>query len=423
MQNDDIGTLILHWSRQVGKSHALAHWAVNRLVTQLGKYPDWLVTVLSNSRDNGAEFCRKAAQACEVAKASYVSVDESPNLAYDNMRMEIRITKKIKKREYVGRIKVLAANPRTARGFTGDLILDEFAFHEDSHAIWGAAEPILTANPEFLCRIASTGNGRHNLFYRMVSGGGTDDGRIFDSPAGYAVSRLTRTEAHKLGVKVYDPRTRKPILPEEARQKALDKRAYDQNYECKFEDENVCLLTHELIQSAERAGIPIDEQQWSQRSLERMRQAEGQLSLGGDIGRHRDLTVFTVVEKHGTLKRVVAMLRLSGTRLPDQQRQLEPIIGLPRFNRACIDMTGLGLGLVEYAQERWGHYKIQGVNFSTTEPINNHIPGEGRRAETARVTEIAKAPPICWARSKTIRSRSRWNWMPMPAKICANPRR
>ncbi|MDB6068139.1 MAG: hypothetical protein JWR26_4347, partial [Pedosphaera sp.] len=36
------------------------------------------------------------------------------------------------------------------------MILDEFAFHEDSAAIWEAAEPILSSNPDFLCRIAST---------------------------------------------------------------------------------------------------------------------------------------------------------------------------------------------------------------------------------------------------------------------------
>ena len=68
VENDDLGILILHWSRQIGKSYALASWAVSRLINQLGKYPDWLVTVLSNSRDNGAEFCRKAAQACDIAE-------------------------------------------------------------------------------------------------------------------------------------------------------------------------------------------------------------------------------------------------------------------------------------------------------------------------------------------------------------------
>ena len=71
----------------------------------------------------------------------------------------------------------------------GDLILDEFAFHENSNAIWEAAEPILAANREFLCRIASTGNGRHNLFYRMAGGTGPDDGTFFQSAADYTVSR------------------------------------------------------------------------------------------------------------------------------------------------------------------------------------------------------------------------------------------
>jgi phage FluMu gp28-like protein len=97
--------------------------------------------------------------------------------------MEIRITMVVDGRERVGRIKVLAANPRTARGFSGDLILDEFAFHEDSNAIWDAAEPILSSNPEFQCRIASTGNGRHNMFYRMCAGEGPNDGRFSNRPA------------------------------------------------------------------------------------------------------------------------------------------------------------------------------------------------------------------------------------------------
>jgi hypothetical protein len=51
-------------------------------------------------------------------------------------------------------------------------------------------------------------------------------------------------------------------------------------------------------------------------------------------------------------------------------------------------MTGLGLGLVEYTQEAsWGRMKIAGVNFSSTEPINDFIRAEGRKAEKVRVTE------------------------------------
>lgn len=381
------GLLILHWSRQIGKSYTLAAWAVDRLLSQLPKYNSWLVTVLSNSRDNGAEFVIKCQEVCNKLGVAMEVTDDSPDLTYENMRMEVRI----KLGNKIGRIKVLAANPRTARGFSGDLILDEFAFHEDSNAIWEAAEPILSSNPEFLCRIASTGNGKHNMFYRMSAPGVTafNDGRVFISGAGFKVCRVTRTEAHKMGVKVYDPNTRKPITPEEARRKSLDKRAYDQNYECLFNDENMQLLTHELISAAEKSYISIDEQHWSPASISRMFDpVYSELYIGNDIGRNRDISVVTVLAKIGQIKRVVGMLRMAGMRLPDQRREIETICRLWNFRAYEGDMTGLGTGLVEELQERFGVYRIRGVNFATTEPVNDLIRAEGRKAETARVTEI-----------------------------------
>lgn len=362
------GTLVLHWSRQIGKSFTLGAWAVDRLLTRPGR----LVTVLSNSRDNGAEFVRKCADVCELLGTAHESVDESPNLLFENMRMEVRITVKSK----VGRIKVLAANPRTARGFSGDLVLDEFAFHEDSGKIWEAAEPILSSNQDYLCRIASTGNGRHNMFYQMASGG------LFP------LSRVTRTNAYAQGVKIYDRITRKPITPDEAREKSLDKRAYDQNYECGFADENMALLTHELISAAEREGICVTcEQDWNGAAQDILMSAQGNLHVGVDVGRNRDLTVISVIERVGEMRTVRAMLRISGMRLPQQQERLGFVCRMPKFRRAAIDMTGLGLGLFEYSQDAFGATRIQGVNFSSTVPATDAIKSDGRKRETVRVTE------------------------------------
>ena len=163
MADHKTGILVLHWARQIGKSFTLAGWAVERLLVRPGR----LVTVLSNSRENGAEFVAKCAEICRKTHTKYEAQDRSASAAFQDLKMEVRI----RARGKIGRIKVLAANPRTARGFSGDLILDEFAFHEDGEAIWAAAEPILASNKDFLCRIASTGNGKHNLFYRMVAGG------------------------------------------------------------------------------------------------------------------------------------------------------------------------------------------------------------------------------------------------------------
>ncbi|MBO7206808.1 MAG: terminase family protein, partial [Kiritimatiellae bacterium] len=178
----ETGILVIFWSRQIGKSFTLAGWAVDRLLTSPGR----LVTVLSNSKDNGAEFalkCVEIGQKLKIAKEDLEFEGCDDVVDFEEMKYEIRIKVKGK----VGRIKVLAASPRTARGFSGDLIIDEFAFHEDGAAIWDAAEPILSSNPDFLCRIASTGNGTNNMFYRMVTEGK------------YKVNLVRRSDAWKMG--------------------------------------------------------------------------------------------------------------------------------------------------------------------------------------------------------------------------------
>jgi phage FluMu gp28-like protein len=489
------GIVVLHWARQIGKSYVLAAWCVVRLLTRPGR----LVTVLSNSRENGAEFVQKCAEICRLTETKFQTADQSPGLDFQDMRYEVRI----RIAGMVGRIKVLAANPRTARGFSGDLILDEFAFHEDSAAIWEAAEPILASHPDYLCRIASTGNGRHNMFHRIVAGrsearivdgcmvdGGVlphgqggelddsesrmDDGEkagdvsggtafprghhtapetgvlpgasqgideampsraMYVSSEGFVVSRVSRTMAHGMGVQIFDMRTRLPITPAEARAQALNPRAYDQNYECAFADENMTLLSHELISAAERDGVglicdtdwptsvlewmgdrlgrrengktgrredevlahghhgeeefkcAIAETEWGRFEPVMDEKLTGRLYVGFDVGRKSDLSVITVVERVGSQFLVRGILRMRNMRLPDQQLRLGEICGLRNFHRAAIDMTGLGLGLFEYAQKEYGISRIHGINFAETVPASRSIRRDGCKRERVRVTE------------------------------------
>lgn len=378
-------SVILHWSRQIGKSHTLAGWSVHRLLKQLQTHDSWLVTVLSNSRKNGAELLLKVHDVCRKLDQAFTEtgnreqLDQLTGIPEDVKLSMMHYEVRLEVGGRVGRILVLAANPDTARGFSGDLILDEFAFHKDSAAIWDAAEPIISANPEFLLRISSTGNGRRNMFYRLIASG--------DLP----YYRVRRSEAHALGeVKIYSLKNNKELTPAQARAEAKDKRSYDQNYECEFNDEATALLTAELIQAASREGIPVDEQSWSSASIARMAACKGLLFAGQDVGRNRDLSVQTVLEKIGQSLRVVGMLRMENKRLPAQQAELNRVLELPQFRRIEIDMTGLGTGLVEYAQDHrlGGFSRVAGVNFASTEPLTKRIMAEGRKAETARVTEI-----------------------------------
>jgi phage FluMu gp28-like protein len=400
------------WGRQTGKSFTLAAWAIDRLLTRPGR----LVTILSNSLANGAELNQKCAQVAHLYQQALGSAgvpraelgvppnspfatnqpflidqDLSHPIQFDCMNYETRVT--------IGgqtsRIKILPANPRTARGFSGDLILDEFAFHENSTAIWEAAEPILSAHPDYLCRIASTPNGRHNMFYRLVT-----DPAIFKRI-------VPRSEAWRQGLQIFHPTTRQPITPFEARALAHDKRAYDQNYECIFESENMALLSHELISAAEdpTVGLICDDQ-WSEEALatispdDECRSANGNpvrnsnfalrnYYVGVDVGRHQDLTVISVVEKQGDMFYVRAMLRLRNVRLPQQQELLEVACRSPRFAGAQIDMTGLGLGLYEYTRQKYGD-RIRGLNFASSIPLS--VPF-GLRTSKFELSS-AKAPEV-----------------------------
>jgi phage FluMu gp28-like protein len=204
----------------------------------------------------------------------------------------------------------------------------------------------------------------------------------------YALSRVTRTEAHAMGVKIYDPNTRLPISPEEARRQARDKRAYDQNYECQFADENSTLLTTALVTAAERPDVgTVMEGEWSGAVLESLGASVHPLFAGVDVGRMRDLTVLTVIEKAGDLHLVRAVLRLEGMRLPDQQRRLAAFFSLPQARRVAVDMTGIGLGLYEYSQDAFGGSRVQGVNFGSSVPATKRLMADGRKDQKVRVTE------------------------------------
>ncbi|MHC1760407.1 MAG: terminase family protein [Negativicutes bacterium] len=61
----------------------------------------------------------------------------------------------------------LPANPDTARGFSGNVVLDEFAFHRDSRKIWTALYPTITRG--YKIRIISTPNGKSGKFYELWS--------------------------------------------------------------------------------------------------------------------------------------------------------------------------------------------------------------------------------------------------------------
>src|SRR5690606_41635065 len=60
--------------------------------------------------------------------------------------------------------RAIASKPSTARGMSDNLILDEFAHHQDNRAIWTALLPVVS-RPDLKLRVISTPNGRGDKFY------------------------------------------------------------------------------------------------------------------------------------------------------------------------------------------------------------------------------------------------------------------
>jgi hypothetical protein len=438
--------LIAEFARQDGKSFTLANWAVKRLMQKLAqskkvktsdsskKAYDWSIFVISNSRTNGIEFGQKVSEVMEAVRVADAEIRSSgtldtesdPELAASGdlppvevedffLRMEIRIGNRI------GRILILAASPRTARGFSGDLVLDEFAFHEHAERIWEAAEPIISSNPEFQVRIASTHNTPNCLFNRMIRDGN------------YPVASITFSKAWRMGRGDMDeiqafrgrwtridpancerwwaqtggkpqPQDRRScisikrmgpdgqgveITPEEREAEAIDKATYRKNYENEPNDgSNNPILSWDVIRRCATAPLfEPDRNAWDEGTLDRIRRTMGEVLVGQDFARQGDLSVVSLMLVSDRIRHI-ARLEMRDVSSPEQRRQMERLIKAlaHRCKRVVIDMTGNGTGLAEELADRYGSL-ILPVHFGRSVELDEALRLDGDKRGTMPIPE------------------------------------
>ncbi|KPD31546.1 hypothetical protein AN926_05985 [Thermus scotoductus] len=308
------------WARQTGKSFA----GTLEVVLDAVERPGTLWVLLSAGERQSRELAEKAKrhlaalkQAAETLESRFFEAGEEVT------QLEIRLPN-------TSRLVFLPANPRTARGYTGNVFLDEFAFHQDSEAIWAAMFPIITRRPDLKIRIMSTPNGPRGKFYELWEKGGEVWSR----------HRVTLLDAVAEGL---------PIDPEELRAGLADDFIWQQEYLCEFVSEEEAFLPWSLILAAEAREDPRGE--WDPERA----------YLGMDVGRHRDLTVFVVLERVGDVYWARLVEALHRAPFAEQEARLHAL--LPRVRRACLDATGLGEMLAETARRAFG-YKVEPVKFT-----------------------------------------------------------
>jgi phage FluMu gp28-like protein len=232
------------------------------------------------------------------------------------------------------KITALPANPDTARGFSASAYLDEFAFHKDSHAIWRALFPVISAGHD-LC-ITSTPNGKNNKFYDLMT--------AEDDLWSRHVVDIYRAVADGL-----------PRDIEQLRTALADEDAWAQEYELKWLDEASAWLPYDLISSCEDPGAGDPD-----------RYEGGLCYLGNDIAARGDLWVATVGEDVGGIIVVREIVILKRASFAEQDRVMDDLFRRYRIVRACMDQTGMGEKPVEDAKARYGSQRVNGVLFSSS---------------------------------------------------------
>jgi phage FluMu gp28-like protein len=321
-----------------------------------------------SSADESAalEYALYCKQWCEimdvVAKEILKELEDDKGYKYNNYIIEF---------PNKSRINCLTSNPRRFRSKGGDIVLDEFAWHDQPREMLDAALPTTTWG--FNIRILSTHNGEDSEFNeiielcnRVLRGETTFDEA---NSIHYRLHRTTIIDAVEQGLaeKVYkldrvDLEARAKFL-KSCRARARNEDAWNQEYMCKPSSESTALIPYDLYQSCEQSDCI--------QPLVPHTEGRREYYLGGDIGREKHLTVFWIWERVGDVLICRKVIRLAKTPYGVQLQIASDLLNNQNIRRGCIDATGIGDMLVESLQNRFGSYRVEKIKF--TAEIKSHL--------------------------------------------------
>ena len=280
------------------------------------------------------------------------------------------------------RIHSMSSNPDAQAGKRGGRVLDEFALHPDPRKLWSIAYPGITWGGAM--EVISTHRGSKNFFNQLVR-----EAREDGNPKKLSLHRVTLEDAlndgflYKLQQSLPDDDERQEMTEAEyfdwVKSGAADEESFLQEYMCHPADDDAAFLEYDLIASCE---YPADAP-WTEME-------GGELYAGVDIGRKKDLTVLWIVERLGDVFYTRHIEALQNMRKSEQEKIIWP--WLRRCRRSAIDSTGLGIGWADDAQDEFGAYAVEAVNFSTNVKEALAYPVRGRMED--RRLRIPQSPKI-----------------------------
>lgn len=334
------------WARQTGKSFTKS---LRRILRGLARRRTQIF--LSAGLRQCTELMVKAREHCQALKIATDYYDDRFFRDLSIKQLEIHLPSGV-------RIIGLPANPLTARGYSGDVLLDEFAMHGADREIWAALLPTLLRGEGEL-DVASTPKGKGNVFYELMS-----------NPR-FATSVVTLPDAIDQGL---------DVSAEEMRSAIGDETLYRQEFLCEFLDESTAFIPYDQIAACADSSLIVHD------CVEPLADESRELFVGVDIGRFHDLTVFWVLASQGDLLTTVAVIELANTPFRHQFDLLCELMSVKRVGRCCIDAGGLGMQLAEQTVERFGAHRVEAVTL--TMAIKSQIAGGLRIAVENRRIRI-----------------------------------
>jgi phage FluMu gp28-like protein len=328
-------------SARIGFSFGTAYEAVQDCLL---RRTTW--TVLSASKPQSVEFIQEHVGRIKEAMQFIAELYEEP---FTDELGRSTVMQQIAKFANGSRIIALPANPRTARGYPGNAILDEYAHAEDSYSIWAAVTRQLALGHKL--RVLSTPNGEQGKFFDLAKDAGLTDGVAPAlNPKSDGAWSWHWIDAH-LAI-----REGCPINLDEMRQLYKgDLDTLNQEFFCAFLQAVGAWLPLELVARCESDEATVD---WPAGY-----KPVGPLYFGLDVARDGDRTVLWLDEVLGDVSICRAVIRLHSMPFPQQEEALGPWIEM--CSRGAMDATGMGVGMYDHLNQTHPG-KVMAINFAGT---------------------------------------------------------
>lgn len=311
---DDSRRAICNKSRQIGMSHTTSAIGVI-----WGAFHGELTTVVSVGETESKEVLDKAKRHISVLIA-----------------LGSRMAKlKRDKDELVGFAsggRIMALPSTGGRGFTGNVFLDEFAYHQNPGKVWDATAAVALLGGRL--RISSTPNGFGNDYHHQwrAAETGVSDYSPHLVPIDLAISQGFPVDLKDCWALAKN-----------------DPRLFDQMFNCTFLDGELQYIPSTLVSDC---------------SSDDLATTSGDYYAGLDIGKTADKTVLTVVRLVGNRRLVQYIETHRRTDSDGLEKMVADAFKAFNIRRMCVDASGMGSFPAERMQKRHGYWKVEPFQFT-----------------------------------------------------------